>query len=208
LAIDDEGRAWGWGSNLYAQLGQANYSSALGAGAPMRIADATAMLAAAGGTWQTLLLRADGTVWVTGGISGTPDHVTAIANLALADNTSLFVDADTDGLVGWQEYLAGTDPLRSDTNGNGLSDLVDVRRHGPAGNPDDDGDGVPNFFEIARGTDPFRADTDDDGVSDLTDAFPLDPTRWLAPVADPNDHTPPVITLTYPTSARPVGGGP
>ena len=57
------------------------------------------------------------------------------------------------------------------------------------------------------GTDPFRVDTDGDGVSDLADAFPLDATRWLAPVVDPNDHTPPVITLTYPTSARPIGGG-
>ena len=130
-----------------------------------------------------------------------------VPSLSLADNTSLFVDTDTDGLLGWEEYLAGTDVLRIDTNGNGLSDLVDVRRHSQSANPDDDADGVPNAVEVARGTDPFRVDTDGDGASDLTDAFPLDATRWLAPVVDPNDHTPPVITLTYPTSARPIGGG-
>jgi alpha-tubulin suppressor-like RCC1 family protein len=207
IAIDDEGRAWGWGSNANAQLGQPNYDNVLGVGAPLLVPDATANMAASGGTWDTLLLRADGTVWYSGSINATPSAVTALASLALADNTSLFVDTDADGLLGWQEYLAGTDPLRIDTNGNGLSDLVDVRRRGPSANPDDDGDGVPNSVEVARGTDPFRADTDGDGVPDPTDAFPLDVTRWLPPAVDPNDHTPPVINLTYPTNARPIGGG-
>jgi hypothetical protein len=44
-------------------------------------------------------------------------------------------------------------------------------------------------------------------VPDGVDAFPLDPTRSQPPVPDPNDHTPPVITLIYPSGARPVGGG-
>ena len=207
VAIDDEGRGWGWGSNANAQLGHKNYDNAAGVGAPVLIPDATAAIAASGGIWDTLILRADGTVWFTGSVSPTPDHLTLVPSFTLADNTSLFVDADTDGLLGWEEHLAGTDALRIDTNGNGLSDLVDVRRHSQSANPDDDGDGVPNAVEVARGTDPFRVDTDGDTVSDLADAFPLDATRWLAPVADPNDHTPPVITLTYPTSARPIGGG-
>jgi hypothetical protein len=46
-----------------------------------------------------------------------------------------------------------------------------------------------------------------DSVSDLTDVYPLDPTRSQAPSADPNDHTPPTITLTRPSNARLVGGG-
>jgi hypothetical protein len=67
----------------------------------------------------------------------------------------LFDDSDQDGLLNWQEYAAGTDPLVADSNGNGLSDLVDVRRRSQSANPDDDGDGVPNVVEIAQGTDPF-----------------------------------------------------
>jgi hypothetical protein len=54
---------------------------------------------------------------------------------------------------------------------------------------------------------PFVTDTDGDTVSDLLDDCPLDPTRTQRPALDPNDTTPPVITLTRPASARPVGGG-
>jgi alpha-tubulin suppressor-like RCC1 family protein len=207
VTIDDEGRVWGWGSNAFAQLGQPNYDGVAGVGAPVVIPEGTAGMAASAGEFETLLLRTDGTVWYTGAASLTPDHLVVMPSLTLANNASLFVDTDTDGLLGWEEYLAGTDALRADTNGNGLSDLVDVRRHSQSANPDDDGDGVPNVVEVARGTDPFRVDSDGDGVSDLADAFPLDATRWLAPVADPNDHTPPVIILTYPTTARPIGDG-
>ena len=128
-------------------------------------------------------------------------------SLSLADNAALFADADSDGLLGWQEYLAGTDPLAADTNGNGLSDLVDVRRRSQASNPDSDGDWVPDVVEIAAGTNPFVADTDGDGTSDLLDAFSLDPTRSIAPLPTPGDTTPPTITLTLPASARPIGGG-
>ena len=61
-----------------------------------------------------------------------------------------------------------------------------------------------NWLEIAKGTDPSRADSDGDGVSNLNDAFPLDPTRSMAPSANPSDTTPPIITLKEPVSARPV----
>lgn len=64
-----------------------------------------------------------------------------------------------------------------------------------------DGDGVTNSIERSRGTDPFRVDSDGDGVDDGKDAFPLDPSRWQAPAADPNDNTAPEVTLKEPTNA-------
>jgi hypothetical protein len=127
--------------------------------------------------------------------------------LTLAPNSWLLSDTDNDGLPAWEEYAAGVDPLLADTNGNGLSDLVDVRRQGNSSNPDDDADGVPNITEIARGTDPTRADSDGDGVSDFADDYPLDPTRSQKSAPNPADTTAPSIILTLPTSARPVGGG-
>ena len=63
-------------------------------------------------------------------------------------------------------------------------------------------DGVPNWVEQLNGTDPFRADTDGDAVNDLNDAFPLDPTRSMAPSSNPSDTTPPVVTLKEPVSAQ------
>jgi len=50
-------------------------------------------------------------------------------------------------------------------------------------------------------TDPTRSDTDGDGVPDGQDPFPLDPTRWTLPAADPSDHIAPTITLTEPHNA-------
>jgi hypothetical protein len=63
-----------------------------------------------------------------------------------------------------------------------------------------DTDGLFNAQARLMGTDPFRADADDDGVADGVDAYPLDRPRSQAPAPDPNDHTPPTITLLEPTS--------
>jgi hypothetical protein len=182
------------------------------AGAPKLIPAFTPALGLAAGQWHSLALRADGTVWAAGSGTATglgpSNHLPdVIPSLTLVDNAWLMDDADGDGLPSWEEYLAGTDPLDVDSNGNGLSDLIDVRRDSEVTNPDDDGDGVPNVLELARGTDPFNPDTDGDGYSDLVDAFPLDPTRHEKPAADPEDTTPPVITLIKPANAVPVGGG-
>ena len=138
-----------------------------------------------------------------GGHRGTKS-LAAASGLALADNSWLLTDGDGDGVPTWRELLTGLDPLRADSDGDGLSDGVELNASQPGAHPDADGDGVPNTVEVARGTDPFNADTDGDTVNDRLDAFPLDPTRSTAPSPTPGDTTPPVITLIEPTNAIPI----
>jgi hypothetical protein len=127
---------------------------------------------------------------------------TTLPGFSVVANAWLVTDADHDGLPTWREYLLGTDPLNADTSGSGIGDAVLVASGKLAANSDADGDGLTNAQEIALGTDPFNPDTDGDGVPDGLDCFPLDKTRSACLVADPNDHTPPVITLIEPTTAR------
>src|SRR5262245_9509899 len=104
-------------------------------------------------------------------------------------------DSDGDGLFDGEEALLGTDPLRWDTDHDGVSDGYEVkfrrpirfdRVNGYAGEADysstsdplladTDGDGLSDLEEIARGTDARLADTDGDGTDDGSDPAPLDP---------------------------------
>ncbi len=68
------------------------------------------------------------------------------------------LDADSDGLSNYEEWLAGTDPRDPDTDYDGLGDKA----------------------EITAGTDPLKWDTDDDGLEDGAEVYtyhtdPLDP---------------------------------
>ena len=82
-------------------------------------------------------------------------------------------DSDNDGLPDGVEINIGTDPLRSDTNFNGI----------PDGSEDADGDGLPNLEEVLENTDPSNPDTDADGLLDGeevvagNDGFVTDPLR-------------------------------
>ncbi|MDD5198377.1 MAG: choice-of-anchor Q domain-containing protein [Terrimicrobiaceae bacterium] len=112
-------------------------------------------------------------------------------------------DDDGDGLSnGWELYY-GTNPQIKDTNGDGVWDGISVGSGIDPVNTDIDGDGISNATEIARGTSPYLTDTDGDGVSDALDAFPLDPTRSVAPSGSSSDTTPPTITLDQPVGAIP-----
>ena len=86
----------------------------------------------------------------------------------------------------------GTNPISADTDGDGLTDGVEVNQ--TQTNPllvdtdgdsvfdneeDSDSDGLTNADEVTRGTNPIVADTDADGMNDSTDVFPIDPAETI-----------------------------
>ena len=77
-------------------------------------------------------------------------------------------DPDHDGLSNAEELLAGTDPTKADTDGDGLMDGTEVKTFGTDPTKvDTDGDRLSDSDEINKyGTDPTKADTDGDGLSD------------------------------------------
>jgi hypothetical protein len=91
--------------------------------------------------------------------------------------------------------------LNGDSNQNGILDYIETRLGLNPVSTDSDGDGVSNTTEVGQGTNPLIADTDRDGVPDATDYYPLDASRWLAPVLNPSDLTAPILTLVAPRQA-------
>lgn len=81
-------------------------------------------------------------------------------------------DFDNDGLTNWDEInLHQTNPLKADTDGDGMPDGWEVFNYlDPLGIWDAlwdfDGDGLSNLEEFQNGTNPFNSDTDGDGTSD------------------------------------------
>ncbi len=85
-------------------------------------------------------------------------------------------DTDADGLGNSQETgTTGTDPNLWDTDGDGISDGVEVQGNPAAGVPapgtsalaaDTDEDGLGDPLELQFGTAPTQADTDGDGLAD------------------------------------------
>lgn len=79
----------------------------------------------------------------------------ANGNFAIWNKTRL---VDSDRLPDYYEInVTHTDPLKGDTDGNGINDSSE----------DFDGDLLSNYAEYKLGTNPFKADTDDDGLNDL-----------------------------------------
>lgn len=83
----------------------------------------------------------------------------------------LKIDTDGDGLSDYDEiFVYGTDPLKVDTDGDGIPDGYEVADGlNPLVNDahaDADGDGLTNLQEYQDGTNPQKWDTNNDGVSD------------------------------------------
>jgi len=73
----------------------------------------------------------------------------------LVDDSTL--DPDNDGLTNLEEYQYSTDPLDSDTDGDGLTDGQEVNTYSTDPlDPDSDGDGMPDKWEIENGKDPVK----------------------------------------------------
>jgi outer membrane protein OmpA-like peptidoglycan-associated protein len=78
------------------------------------------------------------------------------------------IDTDADGLTNDEEKQLGTDPLRADSDGDGLSDGDEVKKyHTNPLSADTDNDGITDYDEIyVYNTDPLNPDMDGDGLKD------------------------------------------
>ena len=123
-----------------------------------------------------------------------------VAGLSLVSNSWLLQDTDEDLLTNAGEYRRDLDPLNPDSNGDELLDSVTGDNPQGGVNLDPDGDGLSSAMEAIKGTDPFQPDTDGDGAMDGGVLLPPDPTQTQC-TSDPNDHTPPTITLLEPVNA-------
>ncbi len=209
------GPIWGFGENQYGCLGDGTQTIRPTPGPTLTV---PARYAIEGGFLSGGAITMASEVYVWGynangqlganstGVATTPLRIPDPANTAnpflLVNNAWLLTDDDGDGLTAGQELMTGLDPYSVDSNGDGTVDSVVYALGSAQTLEDPDGDGLSNLIETALGTNPFSADTDGDGVNDSLDAFPLDPSRSALPTPNPNDHTPPVITLIKPQGAQ------
>ncbi len=76
-------------------------------------------------------------------------------------------DTDGDGITNCMEVLLGTNPGDADSDDDGIDDFEEISRHGtdPRLN-DTDGDSLSDGAEVRLGTNPMDNDTDNDGWND------------------------------------------
>ena len=79
-------------------------------------------------------------------------------------------DTDGDGLQDGEEIDShGTSPIEADTDNDGLNDGDEIHHGSSPNDPDTDGDGLEDGEEITRRTSPTNPDTDGDGIDDGTE---------------------------------------
>jgi len=102
-----------------------------------------------------------------------PDYWEEYYNLNINDSSDGLVDVDGDGINNVQEFELGTDPLNSDSDGDGITDYDEINTyHTNALDSDSDHDNISDGEEIKTyGTDPNKTDSDSDGLSDYQELF-------------------------------------
>lgn len=107
-------------------------------------------------------------------------HISAKSEPVMTDIFTLDVgagsapadDPDLDRFTTADEVAAGTDPNNPDTDGDGLTDGLEIRATSSGGfasdpfDVDTDGDGLTDGFEASNKSRPTKVDTDGDGIND------------------------------------------
>ncbi len=139
---------------------------------------AVAQQTAAVGTQWAVDAQATATTAAAATAASAATATSAVAATATAEQARLLGDDDGDGLANGEEQRLGTDPRRPDTDGDGLTDGMEVNQYSSNPlQPDSDGDGMDDGAEVAAGRNP-------------TSAEPLTPT------ASPTATRPPAVTPT------------
>jgi len=102
-------------------------------------------------------------------LAGQPDGAAAENNTIIAPNSTLWADSVPNfAAVGYIFERVGSNPLDPDTDGDGLTDGMEVNStHSSPVWEDTDGDGLLDGVEVnAYGSSPIKVDTDDDGLND------------------------------------------
>jgi alpha-tubulin suppressor-like RCC1 family protein len=200
LAVKSDGAVMAWGHNGQGQLGDGTITGHNTPASVSNLINVTSVSAGGYHSVATARYNAVNVIWAWGlnSLGQLGDETTIERHFPVL--THFDSDFDQDGLPDWKEISLGSDPNNPESNGDGISDGEAFALGISLTDMDIDDDGLTNAQELALGTNLFVADTDGDGVPDAQDAFPLDPTRSQGPPPDPNDHTPPIITITYPTS--------
>jgi len=99
------------------------------------------------------------------------------SSTALQPGDDLENGGSGDGLTNLEEFQNGGNPLKADTDDDGLSDSEELETYNTnLSDPDSDQDGSNDFEEVMTNmTDPLDPDTDADGVLDGQDAEPNNP---------------------------------
>jgi len=109
-------------------------------------------------------------------------------------------DTDADGVSDVLARFLGLNPSSLDTNGDGVPDAEALALGIDPWAWDLDGDGIPNSVEIAIGLDPRSEDSDGDGMLD-NEEFYLKDRRSNYVLTNESNGTGPSISLLTPASA-------